>query len=146
MKCPLSSGYFRWNDEDKGYAIQDCLKDKCEWWDDGTLQCDPTGLIPYLKQLIEAIKALPNPGPTVREVEEVYQTVTLKIKSGHWVERVCPQCGTEISLLSTKLRKVCDIDGSLTIKCPKCGAGKIKYSVTPPLTKQEVTVKALERG
>lgn len=63
---------------------------------------------------------------------------------GYWVSRICPECGEEISLWSSNIREACNLDGELTIKCPKCGKGKIKYSVTPPLTKGEITAKALK--
>lgn len=62
----------------------------------------------------------------------------------NWVSRICPECGEEISLDASDLRKNCDLEGILTIRCPKCGKGKIKYNVTPPLTQREVTVKALQ--
>ena len=60
-----------------------------------------------------------------------------------WVSRICPSCGVEISLGASNLRKVCDLDGDLTIRCPKCGNGKIKYTVTPPLSPKEIMAKAL---
>jgi len=34
MKCPLSQGYFRWNEDDKGYVVMVCLKEDCAWWDE----------------------------------------------------------------------------------------------------------------
>jgi len=39
MKCPLSQGYFEQNPDDKGYMIQDCLKEECAWWDDKAGGC-----------------------------------------------------------------------------------------------------------
>jgi len=60
-----------------------------------------------------------------------------------WVSRVCPECGEEISLDFVDLRKNCDLEGNLTIRCPICKMGKIKYSVSPPLTQREIMAKAI---
>jgi len=62
----------------------------------------------------------------------------------NWMERICPECGQEISLHRNDVRQHCDLDGKLIIRCPACNKGKITYQVEPPLTKEEIIKKALE--
>lgn len=62
----------------------------------------------------------------------------------NWMERICPECGQEISLHWNDVRQNCDLEGKLVIRCPVCNKGKITYQAEPPLTKEEVTKRALE--
>ena len=61
-----------------------------------------------------------------------------------WISRICPECGEEISLTASGIRKNSDLEGKLSIRCPKCGKGKIDYHTTPPLTRREITLNALQ--
>lgn len=49
--------------------------------------------------------------------------------STEWFSRVCQKCGEEISLLGSDLRKNCDDEGNLTIRCPICKQGLVKFTV-----------------
>ena len=58
MKCPLlimASLHLR---RDIANPNTDCLKEKCAWWSTEMNQCDPTGLIPFSKHLIERLDEL----------------------------------------------------------------------------------------
>lgn len=60
-----------------------------------------------------------------------------------WINRICPNCGEKIELLERDLRKNCDLDGNIKIRCPLCFDGIISFSLVTPLTQAEITAKVI---
>ena len=71
MKCPLilhailtSAGRLDWKEAD-------CIKEECAWWSVETNQCDPTGLIPWLRdidqRLVDLVDKMPHAGQSTQE-------------------------------------------------------------------------------
>lgn len=56
MKCPLSITGELTADKEFIGAAADCLKEECAWWSEELNQCDPTGLLPWIKRVAEALE------------------------------------------------------------------------------------------
>ncbi len=52
MKCPLLCISNPLEMARKGLTEVDCLETDCAWWSEDEKRCDPTGLLPYLKDLV----------------------------------------------------------------------------------------------
>lgn len=51
MKCPLFQAGWLMKDNVGTSSEADCLKEDCAWWNSELNQCDPTGLLPWLKNI-----------------------------------------------------------------------------------------------
>ncbi len=60
MKCPLT---FKTSDDNNG---ADCIEEKCEWWSSDRHQCDPTGLVLWVKCIAETLVDISNKMPKHR--------------------------------------------------------------------------------
>ena len=51
MKCPLREVSVYDKESVHHWEQADCLKEDCAWWSKEMNQCDPTGLLPWLKNI-----------------------------------------------------------------------------------------------
>jgi hypothetical protein len=58
MKCPLSFGYFKYNEDDKGVQYQACLEHECQWWSDVYGACAVWGMAHHLERLADILEAI----------------------------------------------------------------------------------------
>lgn len=56
MKCPLREVPAFDGKGDVHFEQADCLEGECAWWSDDLDQCDPTGLLPWLKKLVDLME------------------------------------------------------------------------------------------
>lgn len=59
-----------------------------------------------------------------------------------WLSERCPDCKQIIELYLSDFKKNCDHNGDMTIRCPACKIGKVKFHTE--LTQVEMYQKILE--
>lgn len=52
MKCPLMFAGDTSTGLEYGEAQCNCLKEECAWWSEDEDQCDPTGLLPTMREIL----------------------------------------------------------------------------------------------
>lgn len=58
MKCPIRSIQIKWLGENELREPLDCLKDKCEWWSEVSLQCRVCCISGELFSLVEVMEEI----------------------------------------------------------------------------------------
>ncbi len=64
MKCPLQLHAYHIASENVDIHDTECSRGECAWWSKEAGQCDPTGLIPWVQDLIRALDSLVDKMPT----------------------------------------------------------------------------------
>ena len=60
IKCPLYKAATLMRDSLVEDINVECDKEDCRWWDKEAQQCDPTGLLRWLKRLVEVLDGIGN--------------------------------------------------------------------------------------